>query len=170
MFKKIILMVFCLFSSYCQAFDRNSSCFRDLQVNFFDPNTVGQAMNMFSIPQGQWLLAIQQLQINSQAVPQMVQQRAFNIRPNPFDYPANPLVAYDIVMQTLQEVFAPVAIQLLQNLQRTDISSVEGMFDFIRNSQRGKIYACFGNIEELRRQQREAEQAAAQAQQNQVSG
>lgn len=115
-------------------------CYRDLEVNFFDPNIVNEAFSLHAISQSNWNLINTELQRNMKQVPELIRERAKQIDPNPFESPFQPEAASELLQQALLEVFS----KTLSIFHITNQYNIEEMFNYIRKRQRARLTACLG--------------------------
>ncbi|MBA3957488.1 MAG: hypothetical protein H0X51_03715 [Parachlamydiaceae bacterium] len=116
-------------------------CFRDLQVHFFEPLWVTQALSLHQIFQSQWDPINSKLQDRVRDVPTILKQRA-NRRgySSPLENPFQPIAAGELLRQILLEMFT----QVLNESNITNQSDIEEMFAYIEQQQRERIKACLG--------------------------
>lgn len=117
-----------------------SSCYKDIEKNFFNENLVNQALALHNISQSNWSLINQSLRENSKDISRVVRQRAAKMNPNPFDSPFRPLIAAKLLNQVQFEIFSST----LAAFGVANSEQVKEMFLFIRTSHGQKLIACFG--------------------------
>lgn len=144
--KRFLLAAAFLFSfMQLHAFYDEPACFRDLEVNFFEPVIVGQALSLHGVSQGRWELIIKDLRSRSLDIPRIMRERTEFMVDSPLQYPFNPTRAMELLQQTLLELFAAVlsASYTTPSVNVVDPKDVEEMFAYIWIQQTEKINACF---------------------------
>jgi len=139
-FKFLAFSILLLFQAL-HAYDDQPVCYRDLQLYFFKPELVGQALSAHNVYQSQWFLVNQQLEERSKDVPRRVKERAerYGIH-NPLQNPFNAPVAAKILWEVLYEIFREV--MNLHNI--TNASDTREMFEYIQLGQKDYIESCLG--------------------------
>lgn len=115
------------------------SCYREMEINFFKPNLVNEALSLHSVPQSNWTPINQELQKNVRFVPQLVKERADRMIPNPF-VPFQPQAASALLRSVLFEVFS----RTLAVFHITNQNKVDEMFQYLRERQSQLFLSCFG--------------------------
>lgn len=144
--KKKISSLFLLFSAICGSFPVEalvtdpSPCLRELELHFFDPTLVNQALSMYNVPQGTWATILQSLQERSASVPERLKSKTAGMYPNPIAYPLQKGPTAKLLKDTLYEVFVEALAQNGVHEQPT----VGLMFDFIFSRQMPSLIQCFG--------------------------
>jgi hypothetical protein len=140
------VFLFC-FSNFLQAFDASPNCYKDLELNFFQPALVSQALSMHHVDQSSWTPIVQILKEASKKVPATIKTKARNFKPNPFEPVFIPEVAMQLLEETLFEVFYGVMISYNPYQQiRINGDDIRDMFSYILNKQAKKMEGCFGII------------------------
>ncbi len=143
---KTYLVKAILFVSVCMCFDMAHawrdvpSCYKDLEINFFDPEITTQAFALHNIDQSSWNLLLQSLKNKAANVPSIIDQRAKRMQRNPLDHPFQPKEAEQLLMDVLYE-------NLVEALhERNFITQFDNreMFNYIRRRQADRLKACFG--------------------------
>lgn len=124
------------------AYNDEPACFKELKTSFFQTNLVYEALSMHNVAQNQWPVITQKLQLRSKWVPAMVKERADRMRPNPLDYPFNPLQADEILSQVLLEIFYQVLHESWSNANPYNDNDIKNMFRYIRTQQKDRLKAC----------------------------
>ncbi|HRD55770.1 MAG TPA: hypothetical protein PLC42_05165 [Parachlamydiaceae bacterium] len=138
-----ILTAACLFQK-AFAFDASPPCFRDLEVNFFQPAIVNQAFSIHGVDQSVWVPILQNLQIASKEVPALLRERGKKMSPDPFDPVFIPEIAFELLNETLFEIFANVIATYNPNqVLRLNGNDIWNMYQYISNEQSKKIERCF---------------------------
>lgn len=142
---RFICFIFLSLISCLEAYDASPRCYKDLELNFFQPSLVTQALSLHHVDQAIWTPILHLLQENSKKVPSMVRLKAKNLRPNPF---APVFIAEDvklILMETLYEVFfsSVSSYNFYQNLH-INADDIRAMFQYITDKQERRINNCFG--------------------------
>ena len=119
-------------------------CYRDLEVNFFNPTLVNEALSLHSVFQSSWSLINYELQKNVRRVPELVKARAREMERNPFEPTFQPQEASALLRQVLFDVFS----QTLAEFNITNQNNVDEMFQYIRERQSHRFLACFGQTKE----------------------
>lgn len=129
------------------AFDASPSCFRDLSVNFFQPAIVNQAFSIHGVDQSVWVPILQNLKSASQNVPDILKKKGEGMNPNPFDPVFIPEVAFQILNETLFEIFSNVIAAYNPNqILRVNGSDIWNMYRYINNENSKRIERCFGPL------------------------
>jgi|GEM_PF-1652504 len=145
------LFLFCVIvtwsTPYLNAYDASPSCYKDLQLNFFQTSIVSQALSLHRVDQSSWTPIVKLLQESSKNIPSIIKAKAQNSRPNPLDPIFIPDVAREILEETLYEVFSGVLISY-NPYQQILINSadIEDMFGFIMSKQQQKFDSCLGTV------------------------
>lgn len=141
---KLLLTSVLAFSCPVIAIADAPPCYKDLEVNFFNPTLVNEALSLHSISQSNWTLINTELQNNLKRVPELVKERAKKMNPNPFGNPFQPQEASKLLREVLLEVFS----ETLAGFQITNQGKVQEMFRYIRERQSQRLLSCFGAEEE----------------------
>ena len=134
---RLFLMTCVLFVNPLNGEDQpefTEKCFRELQKDFFDNNTVTRAMSLY-IPyyQNQWSPILRTLQSKSRNISQELQKRARASGKSPLS-PFDPVEAEKLLMSVYSDIFTNV----LNYYGLNDPSLIEGMFSNIRHVKEGK--------------------------------
>lgn len=144
---KWILVTAVLTSSATElhAFFDEPACFRDLELNFFEPVLVGQALSLHGVSEGRWEVIITQLRSRSLDIPRIIRERTEYQVDSPLQYPFNAPRAMQLLQQALLELFTAVlsASYTTTSTSVVDPKSIEEMFAYIWIHQSYKIDACF---------------------------
>lgn len=126
-------------------FNDEPGCFRELQTTFFQTDLVQQALSLNAIDMNTWPLITQELQRRSQTIPSILRERTRFMRPDPLDYPFDPIGAGEILRQILFQMFTDVFhdFRTSSGLIVNDYD-IQNMFNFIRYRQRDRITQCLG--------------------------
>ncbi len=137
-------MIFLIFANL-QAYNDQPSCLQDLEVNFFNPKLVSEALSLYSVDMNIWPLVNQELKRRSSGIPSKMKQRSDKMSPSPLDYPFQPLVVGEMLRQILLEIFTSVMsdFRLSSGIVTSD-DSIREMFGYIRRQQKARIEACLG--------------------------
>lgn len=146
--KKIfkIAMAFILVTfANLQAYNAQPSCLQDLEVNFFNPKLVNEALSLYSIDMNTWPLINQELKRRAQGIPSIMKKRTDSMSPSPLEYPFQPLITGEILRQVLLETFTGVFtdFRLSSGVIASD-DNIREMFGYIRRQQKDRIEACLG--------------------------
>lgn len=145
--KSLMIALFCLMATCLQAYDASPSCYKDLELNFFQRAVVSQALNLHRVDQGAWTPIVQILQETSKRVPALIKAKALRLSPNPFDPVFIPELARQLLEETLFEVFSGVMISYNPYQQlKINGGDIQDMFNYILNSQAKRMERCFGII------------------------
>lgn len=98
-----------------------------MQKNFFSYQTVGKALSMNRIGQAQWNKIIITLQSKQNEAEKIIQEKAKKIYPNPLEYPFQPDVAKNILLETMYYIFEKTLVEH----GYFDINAIRIMFDYI---------------------------------------
>ncbi len=145
--KKIIYLVFSvavLFHVPVWSQTALPACYQDLATNFFKYEIVAQAFSMHNVNQNTWSTLISQLQNQAKNVPQLIQQQAQKINPNPL----SPTFQVEPATQLLHDVLFAVFYQVLVNnyiTLYTNQISITNMFQYIWLQQLQAIQNCLGS-------------------------
>lgn len=115
-------------------------CLANLEVNFFDPALVNQALSLYNVPQGTWTVIIQSLREKSASVPERLKRKTARMFPNPLAYPLEKGPTAKLLKETLYEVFVEALAENAVHEQPT----VSLMFDFIFSRQMPQLVQCLG--------------------------
>lgn len=142
---RLIFLCLLSLSFYLQAYDASPKCYRDLELNFFQPALVSQALSLHRVDQSTWTPILRTLKENSRKVPAIIRAKAKNIRPNPFEPDFIPEIAKQIMDETLFEVFS-ASVASYNSYQDLGINGedIVKMFQYISEKQADKINRCFG--------------------------
>lgn len=124
-----------------QIYSVESSCYREIEKDFFRKDYVDEALSLHNVSQSAWTYIHQSLQESMKKVPGIVRKRAAKMDPNPFDFPFRPDVASELLRQALFEVFSTT----LAPFGITNSSDLKDMFTYIRDKQSKRLIACFGD-------------------------
>jgi hypothetical protein len=146
MLKKIPCFIFAvavLFQN--QSFAQNSmpACFQNLETQFFKYEITSQAFSMNRIDQSLWTSLVNQLQQRSQEVPNLIQEQAQQMRPNPLQQPIQVKVASQLLHDTLFAVFRQVMLDNYITLYTNEVA-INEMFRYIWLQQLQTISQCLG--------------------------
>lgn len=141
---KILLATLLMTLNTTSVFAEAPPCYRALEVNFFNPNLVNEALSLHAVSQSNWNLINSELQKNLKIVPETVKERAKKMDSNPFNYPFQPQEASELLRQVLFEVFS----KTLATFHITNQDNVEEMFQYIRERQSQRLASCFGQEKE----------------------
>lgn len=117
-----------------------TTCFRDLELHFFDATFVNQGLNFYNIREESWFLINNMLQAKSLEVPQRMKIKTAYMVPNPMEYPMQKGVTAKILKQVLFEIF----METMQANYVNERPTVDLVFDYIFLQQLPKFVACFG--------------------------
>ncbi len=142
---RLTFLFFLWFSFYLQAYDASPKCYRDLELNFFQPALVSQALSLHRVDQSSWTPILRSLKESSRKVPEIIRIKAKSIRPNPFEPIFIPEIAKQLMEETLFEVFA-ASVSSYNSYQDLRINSedIAQMFKYISEKQADKVNRCFG--------------------------
>lgn len=124
------------------SYDSSPSCFRQLETQFFQEKITAEALSLHNVYQSQWERIIDSLHKRSQAIPQLIKQRAMHMKPNPFDRPFQKEEAEKLLMQALHEVMSVTMKEFYVSVSERDIDE---MIEYIKSKQSHKFEACFGS-------------------------
>lgn len=138
----LLLLISCL---KLQAYNDQPRCLQDLEVNFFNPQIVSEALSLYSVDMNIWPLVNQELKRRSLGVPSIMKQRSDRMSPSPLEYPFQPLIVGEMLRQILLDIFTSVIsdFRLSSGIVTSD-DSIREMFGYIRRQQKGRIEACLG--------------------------
>jgi hypothetical protein len=122
-------------------------CVRDLELHFFDPALVNQALDIYNIQQELWYPINQMLLQKSLEVPQRIKRRTAYMVPNPIEYPMQMGAAAAILKEVLFEVF----LETMRFYQANERPAADYIFEYMFSRQFPKFVRCFG--EEAKRLQ-----------------
>lgn len=134
--------------SSLSAYDASPRCYRELQLHFFRPELVQQALSMHHVPQSAWIPITQVLTSQSTQVPRYIREKARRMQPNPFDPVFLPEVALGLIEETLFQIFSTTMAPYM-NYQAVVINQgdIADMFRYIRNKQEKAFLRCFPHLE-----------------------
>lgn len=115
-------------------------CFQDLQVNFFQENTVYQALSLYNVPQGLWEPISLTLKARSNQVPERMRKITARMVPNPLEFPMQREITAGILKQVLKDVF----YETMKKYQVDERPTTDLAFDYIFTKQLPKFIFCFG--------------------------
>jgi hypothetical protein len=142
---KYLCMLFISLSSFVQAYDASLRCYKDLELNFFQPALVSQALSMHHVDQSSWNPILQTLKESSKKVPGMIKAKAKRYTPSPFEPLFIPEIAKQILEETLYEVFFNTIVSYNRYQQiRLNGDDIRIMFMYILSKQEKKMESCFG--------------------------
>lgn len=144
-FSRLIFLFFLATPFYVQSYDASPKCYRDLELNFFQPALVSQALSLHHVDQSSWTPILRNLKENSRKVPAIIRSKAKNYRPSPFEPVFIPEVVKLLMDETLFEVFS-VSVTSYNSYQdlRINGEDILRMFQYISEKQEDKINRCFG--------------------------
>ncbi len=143
--KSILCLIFVfLTNSSLKAFDASPRCFKDLEINFFQPSIVSQALSLHHVDQSIWTPITQFLHEASKKVPDIIKKKAERMSPNPLTPKFIPEVAYQLLNETLFQIFSDVLITYnsYQDL-KINGDDMRSMFEYIKDKQAHRLDPCF---------------------------
>lgn len=142
-FKIFIFVCFLNMSTAVFAFDASPRCFKELQLHFFQPAIVSQALSIHRVDQSVWTPIVQLLEEASKKVPEIIKKRAQGMNPNPLEPIFIPEVAKALLEEALFDVFSGVLISF-NNYQdiRINGNDIRDMFNYIMEKQASRIDGC----------------------------
>lgn len=143
-YKSIIICSFIFINSSLLGFDASPRCFKDLEINFFQPSLVSQALSLHHVDQSIWTPINQYLQEASKKVPAIIKAKAEKMNPNPLTPKFIPEVAFQLLNETLFQIFSDVMIQY-NSYQQLNINGddIRSMFEYIKEKQSRRLEPCF---------------------------
>lgn len=144
------LVIFLLFMGESaqieSAVDATPSCYRQMEVTFFNENLVAQALALQRIDQSLWRFIARDLRAASNRVPAIVQAQARSLNPNPLQRPLNPDGAFKILEASLYAVYFPVLNAYRNQISNSNINndSIYASFRFIWLQQQAYLVKCLG--------------------------
>jgi len=151
MYKILSVLFFSLVAltmpAFLTAYDTSPRCYRDLQLHFFRPELVQQALSMHHVPQSVWVPITQILNGEATQIPRYIREKARRMQPHPFDPTFQPEAALALLEETLFQVFSTVLAPYM-NHQAVIINQgdVVDMFRYIRNKQEKAFLRCFPHL------------------------
>lgn len=124
---KILKILFVFFALPLVAMDARPPCFKQLERDFFQFKTVGEALGLWNVPQGQWNYIIKTLQSRAVEADAIIVKKARQLNPNPLERPFQPDVARDLIRDTMAQIFERVLLES----GFYDTVSIGRMFDYI---------------------------------------
>lgn len=115
-------------------------CYKTLQAEFFDFNTLMEGFSLFKVPQGQWMSLWPNLQERVKDAPSIIKEKAQQAHPNPLDYPFQSDQARELLISTMFEIFA----QLMREHNMPDEFKIRGVFEYVLSKKEKQINACLG--------------------------
>jgi hypothetical protein len=116
-------------------------CVLNLEMHFFEPISVSQALNSYQIPQSLWMPIIQSLEFKSTSVPERMKQATFDQVPNPIEYPIQKAATAKILKNVLFELF----LETMKEYQVDERPTADLIFAFIFSKQLMRWNSCFEN-------------------------
>lgn len=143
-FFKMFCLYFLAFAFFAEAYDASPRCFRDLELNFFQPALVSQALSNHRVDQSVWTPINQILKESSRQVPSLLRERVKYLNVNPLSPVFIPEPALKILEEILFRIFSETLISYnsYQDL-RINGEDIKNMFDYIKREQASKIENCF---------------------------
>lgn len=128
------------------ALDRSPLCYRQIQTTFFREDLLTAALGLYLVDQSMWNGIYQDLQLNAQRVPALVQWRAKATNPNPLDPIFDPQGATKVLQDSLYEVFYGVMqFYAASSNNIIDRNTVLGIFNYLWQQQYNSIAPCLKN-------------------------
>lgn len=115
-------------------------CLKDLELNFFSPDLVNQALSLYGIRQELWAPVSNRLIGKSREIPHLMKIKTAYMVPNPIEYPMNKAAAAKLLKEALHQVFTENMIFYEINQQPTS----DFIFDYIFSKQMPLFVRCFG--------------------------
>jgi len=135
-----LFLPFLFFTSLQATIDVSPSCFRQLQVHFFDDEAaVKQALNMNGIPESSWASVVTELKRREKEVPAIVKERAVKMRPNPLYRPYDAEAAEAILEAVLYEIF----YETVKPYDIKGVANLKQAFGYIKRKRIADWEACF---------------------------
>ncbi len=115
------------------------ACVMQLEVNFFQPAIVNEALNSFQIPQSLWVPITQSLSTKSITVPNRMKKVTASMVPNPIEYP----LQKEPTALILKEVLFDVFMETMRDYQVNERPTADFIFDYIFSRQKLAWDRCF---------------------------
>jgi hypothetical protein len=153
LYRKIIwnfIFIICLGSASLSAYDATPKCFRQLEQSFFTRKHVFQALAMYYwvIKQGSWELVYTDISRNVRSIHTVLRQKGQAMGRNPFDHPFQTDVAYQLLDQTLKEIFTHAMNNAItdqtpwSNMGQFD-KMVDSMYQYIKEQNQPMWEQCY---------------------------
>lgn len=130
-----------LFPLLAFGFDDSPPCLRELQAEFFPPEVVRQAFDMYYVFQSQWGPILLEIRRGTSVSNLRLRERARKMKPNPLQHPFDPEKTRELLLEIQFEIFQSALIKNYFN----NVEAIQGMFNFIVNAQGKRLEACFGH-------------------------
>ncbi len=139
LFFSLLFMAFFFFTPLA-ALSSHSTCYKNLQQNFFQEELVYQSLSIYRIPQGLWGPIAKELKSKSIQVPIRMQQATARLVPNPLQDPMRAMFTAQLLIKVLKNLFYETMTQYQVNERPT----ADFVFDYILIGQMAKLVDCFG--------------------------
>ena len=100
---------FILFFLTCTlgAYDDRPACYKELERNFFQQKTVGEALALWNVnqSQGQWAMIVKLIQSKQKDAEYVINEKARSFKPNPLQNPFKSDDARDLLKETMYQIF-----------------------------------------------------------------
>lgn len=131
--------------AFLMAYDASPPCYKELQLNFFKYEYLGQALGFHYIPQSDWQATYNDLKSASQNIPSQIRAISLRFQRNPLDYPFQTKESAQILYDALFQTF----VMVMRRHSFTVESDIENMFRYIARKQAGTLKICFGEDAEI---------------------
>lgn len=138
--KKFIMAISLFLAHGLSAFYDAPACFEQLETDFFQYSSVGQALSLHNVDQNQWAMIVRRLKERSQGLPKIIREEANKLPRDPLDHPFQAKEAQELLEKELFNIFN----QVLYESNVVNKSDIKGMFAYIRHQQADRLKACFG--------------------------
>jgi hypothetical protein len=115
-------------------------CLQTLEISFFQPAIVQQALSNYSIPQSIWDPLVQDLIRRSSTVPDRLKSKTAYMVPNPIEYPLQP----EATALLLQQIWYEIFLESLFFYNVAQQPTARLMFEYIFERQFPALVACLG--------------------------
>lgn len=139
-FIKFFPLAILIMPSILLGYDASPPCYKELQLNFFKYEYLGQALSYHYIPQSDWQATYNDLKQASAAIPSQIKASALRYPRNPLDHPFMTKESAEILRDALYQTFVAV----MRRHSFTVESDIQNMFQFIAKSQYSTLQRCFG--------------------------
>lgn len=115
-------------------------CVEELEVHFFSPSVVNQALNFYQVRQELWPLINTELEERSKTVPRLMIEASSNMVPNPIEYPMQKRKTAELLKKVLFKLFEEVLIKYYANKAGVTAPA----FNYVFEQQKDRFVQCFG--------------------------
>lgn len=115
-------------------------CVEELEVHFFSPPLVNQALNFYQVRQELWPLINNELEERSKAVPRLMIEASANMVPNPIEYPMQKRKTAELLKKVLFKLFEDVLTKNYANKAGVTTPA----FNYVFEQQKDRFVHCFG--------------------------